>query len=229
MYLYFIGLSNAYDSVDQTLMWDFLAHFDVPPRILAVIRQFHDGMQAWVWLDDGEGSAKFDVEQGLRQACVLVSLLFNTRLPAVMRVVKKCFFAYAVITDSMVQLKQKKKKKRQEGRFTHRQSRRGGGKEGEEVQRLWGMLYADDASIVSRSSEGLERMMTVIATACSAFRLTVPEAKPGIICLHTKGGGRGRSPSMVPARHTNKLSSLCTLGGAVTADRELSIEKTRRV
>ena len=52
---------------------------------------------------------------------------------------------------------------------------RRGGKEEEEVQRLWGMLYADDTGIVSRSSEGLERMKTVIVTACSAFRLTVSE------------------------------------------------------
>ena len=34
------------------------------------------------------------------------------------------------------------------------------------MQILWGMLYADDAGIVSRSSEGLERMMTVIFHDC---------------------------------------------------------------
>ena len=61
-------------------------------------------------------------------------------------------------------------------------------KEGEEVQRLWGMLYADDAGIVSRSSEELQWMMTVIVTACSSFGLTVSEAKTKIMCLGTKGG-----------------------------------------
>ena len=40
------------------------------------------------------------------------------------------------------------------------------------------MLNADDAGIVSRSSEGLERMITtVIVTAFSAFGLTVVEAR----------------------------------------------------
>ena len=43
----------------------------------------------------------------------------------------------------------------------------------EEAQTLWGMLYADDAGIASRSPEGLEKMMTVIVTACAAFGLTV--------------------------------------------------------
>ena len=38
---------------------------------------------------------------------------------------------------------------------------------------VWGMLYADDAGIVSRSPEGLEKMMTVIINECGAFGLTV--------------------------------------------------------
>ena len=74
----FIDLTKAYDSVDRTLLWTVLAHFGIPPRTLAVICQFHDGMRACVRLDDGECSDIFDVEQGLRQGCVLAPLLFNT-------------------------------------------------------------------------------------------------------------------------------------------------------
>ena len=59
-------LTKAYDSVDRTLLWDVLARFDVPPRMLAVIRQFHDGMQACVRLDAAKCSKNFDVGQGLR-------------------------------------------------------------------------------------------------------------------------------------------------------------------
>ena len=57
----FINLTKAYDSVDCTLLWTVLARFGIPPRMLAVIRQFHDGMRAYVRLDDGECSDKFDV------------------------------------------------------------------------------------------------------------------------------------------------------------------------
>ena len=52
------------------------------------------------------------------------------------------------------------------------------------------MLSADNAGIVSQSSEGLERMMTVIVTACSSFGLTVSEAKTDIMRLQIKGGGK---------------------------------------
>ena len=42
------------------------------------------------------------------------------------------------------------------------------------VQRaVWGMLYADDAGIFSKSAEGLAKMMAVIATVSEATGLTV--------------------------------------------------------
>ena len=42
---------------------------------------------------------------------------------------------------------------------------------------VWGMLYADDAGVVSRSQEGLTRMMTLIVEVFGAFGLTVSEMK----------------------------------------------------
>ena len=38
---------------------------------------------------------------------------------------------------------------------------------------VWGMLYADDACIVSQSPQGLAMMMEVIVEVCRAFALTV--------------------------------------------------------
>ena len=115
LYLCFIDLTKPYDSVDRTLLWDILARFGVPPRMLAVIRKFHDGMQACVRLDYGECSDKFDVGQGLRQRCVLAPLLFNMFFMAVLRVAKKRFLADAAITDSMVQPQQKKERGEKKG------------------------------------------------------------------------------------------------------------------
>ena len=74
------------------------------------------------------------------------------------------------------------------------------------------MLSADNEGIASRSWEGLERVMTVIVTACSAFGLTVPEVKTEIMCLKPKAGGICRSRSMQPARYTNKPTRVCVLG-----------------
>ena len=90
------------------------------------------------------------------------------------------------------------------------------------------MLYADDAGIVSRLSEGLERMMTVIVTACSAFGITVSEAKTEVMCLQTKGGGEASFTINAAGQVHKQTIEFVYLGGAITADRDLSIEITRR-
>ena len=77
LYVCFIGLTKAYDSVDRTFLWTVLARFRVSQSMISVIRQFHDSMPACVRLDDGVCSGWFAVEQGLRQGCALALLLFN--------------------------------------------------------------------------------------------------------------------------------------------------------
>ena len=66
LYVCFIDLTKAYDSVDRTLLWTVLARFGVPQRMISVIRQLHDGMRVCVRLDHGVCSEWFVVEQGLR-------------------------------------------------------------------------------------------------------------------------------------------------------------------
>ena len=46
-----------------------------------------------------------------------------------------------------------------------------------------GMLYADDASIVSRSPQGLAKMMEVIVEVCRALALTVSAKKTETMCM----------------------------------------------
>ena len=71
LFMSFMDLPKAHDSVDRTLPWAVLDRFGIPPRMLAVIRQFHDGLRACGLLDDGECSNIFDGEQSLRQGRVL--------------------------------------------------------------------------------------------------------------------------------------------------------------
>ena len=54
LYMCFIDFQKAYDSVDRELLWKVLARTGVPEEMIAVIRRFHDDMQARVCMDDGE-------------------------------------------------------------------------------------------------------------------------------------------------------------------------------
>ena len=101
----FIDLQNAYDTVDRTLLWQVLTRIGVPPQMIAVIRQFHDGMRACV-RPDGVCSDWFEVEQGLRQGCVLSPLLFNIFFAAVLNVVLRRFSEEPAILAELVHLKE---------------------------------------------------------------------------------------------------------------------------
>ena len=136
----FIDLTKAYDSVDRILLWTVLACFGVLKNMISVIRRFHDGMRACLRLDDRVYSRWFAVEQGLRQGCVLAPLLFNIFFAAIINAASTRFKADKGITDALVHLR----KKRGAGG-------RGEATAGESVlaMPLWGMLYADDAGVVS--------------------------------------------------------------------------------
>ena len=108
LYVCFIDLTKAYDSVGRTLLWTVPARFGVPQNMISVIRQFHDGMRACVRLDDRVCSRWFAVEQSLRQGRVLAPLLFNIFFAAVLNVASTRFKADKGIMDALVHLRKKR-------------------------------------------------------------------------------------------------------------------------
>ena len=120
LFMCFIDLQKAYDTVDRTLLWQVLNRIGVPPQMIAVIQQFNDGMRACVWPDDGVYSNWFEVEQGL------------------LTVVLQRFSEEPAILAELVHLKEPPTSTGPEPAMDY-------------VRRaVWGMLYADDACIVSR-------------------------------------------------------------------------------
>ena len=110
LFLCFIDLQKAYDSVDRTLLWKVFARFGVPPQMMEVIRQFHDGMRACVPNDDRRRSEWFEVAQGLRQGCVLSSLLVNVFLSAILFVALERFSNDAGILADLIHLQEQPSK-----------------------------------------------------------------------------------------------------------------------
>ena len=148
--------------------------------------------------------------------------VFNIFFAAVINVASTRFKADEGIMNALVHLRKK----------------RGAGGRGEAtagesvlVTPLWGMLYADDAGVVSRLPEQLRKMMEVIVVVCAAFGLTVSEAKTEIMCLRAKGMPESTATFSVEAagqvyKQTNEF---VYLGGNVNHNADLSIEVDRRI
>ena len=72
MYLVFIDLVKAFDTVDRPLLFKTLADLGLAP----VVRNFVEAIST---TPHGEinSNSRFAVERGVRQVCVVVSFLFN--------------------------------------------------------------------------------------------------------------------------------------------------------
>ena len=130
---------------------------------------FHDGMRARVQLD---GVDFLDVVQCLPGAPArmgVVAAIVHIFFAAVIVAVLQRFVEEPLVISDLVYLDDAPKgdngRPREEGTL-------------ELVRRVvWGMLYADDAGVVSTSPRGLTRMMDVIVVTCQEFGQSVSEKK----------------------------------------------------
>ena len=79
LYMTFVDLTKAFDTVSRDGLWKIMAKFGCPPRSIAIVRQFHDGMQARVQNDGeySEYSEPFPVTNGDKQGCFMAPTLFS--------------------------------------------------------------------------------------------------------------------------------------------------------
>ena len=76
LYMTFVDLTKAFDTVSREGLWKIMSKFGCPERLVKIVRQFHDGIMARV-LDDGNASDPFPVKNGVKQGCVLAPTLFS--------------------------------------------------------------------------------------------------------------------------------------------------------
>ena len=147
------------------------------------------------------------MEQGLRQGCVLSPLLFNIFFAAVLNVVLQRFSEEPAILAELVHLKEPSTSMGPEPAMDY-------------VRRaVWGMLYVDDACIVSRSPQGLAKMMEFIVEVCRAFALTVSAKKTETMCMPPPRTPRTMVRIEAAGQIYKQVQSFTYPGGAVTEPR----------
>ena len=76
LYLAFIDLTKAFDLVSRDGLFKMLPLIGCSPKLLSTVRSFHNGMMSTVQFD-GNVSAEFGIESGVKQGCVLAPTLFG--------------------------------------------------------------------------------------------------------------------------------------------------------
>ena len=144
VFLLFIDLRKAYDSVPCAAMWKALGKLGVPEPVIELIRSFHQNMQVQIQLN-GNLLEEIDVTNGLRQGCCMAPVLFN--LYACL-VVERWTARIAELEGVGIYLRYK-----HDGKLFRRSLR-----SAEEVW-LTECQFADDAALLATTREGAERAM----------------------------------------------------------------------
>ena len=75
LHLLFIDFEKAFDSVHRNCIWQVLKRWDIPDKIISIIKASYNGAKCRV-LHNGKLSETFNVESGVRQGCILSPILF---------------------------------------------------------------------------------------------------------------------------------------------------------
>ena len=166
--------------------------------------------------DDGVCSDWFKVGQGLRQGCVLSPLLLNIFFAAVLNVVLQRFSEEPAILAELVHLKESSTSMGPEPAMDYFR------------RAVWGMMYANDACIVSRSPQGLAKMMEVIVEVSRAFALAVSAKKTETMCIPPPRTPRTMVRIEAAGQIYKQVQSFTYLRGAVTETPDMSVEIARQ-
>ena len=80
----YVDLTKAFDIVSRQGLWSIMSMYGCPWKFIAMVKQFHDGMQAKVQ-DNNETFEPFLFTNGVKQGCVLASSLFSLMISAMLK------------------------------------------------------------------------------------------------------------------------------------------------
>ena len=93
---------------------------------------------------------------------------------------------------------------------------------------IWGMRYADDARIVSRSPRGLGQMMAVFVEVLATFVSPISETKTETMCMPMSRAPATKIVFNATRQQYRQTTSFTYMGGTVTETPNLSDEIDRR-
>ena len=166
LYLAFIDLTKAFDLVSRDGLFKMLPLIGCPPRLLSIVRSFHDGMMSTVQFD-GDMSAEFGVKSGVKQGCVIAPTLFGIFFALLLK------HAFKSPTDGVYLYSRSDGHLFNISRFRAKTKIR--------PVTIRDLLFADDAALVSHQQDGLQSLMDRFSDACDLFGLSISQNKTQVM------------------------------------------------
>ena len=212
LYLVFIDLTKAFDTVNREGLWSILLKLGCPDKLVNVIRSFHDGMTVRV-VDIGGLSDAFVVKNGTKQGCVLAPLLFNIFYAAMLL---DAFKDSSTGIDLLY---------RTDGGIFNLQRLRAKSKVISLLAR--DLLYADDCALAAHTLEDIQAITDTFAKAASRFGLTISIKKTEV--LKQSSSNRNTGDVRINGALLKSVDTFCYLGSMMSSDATLDAEITHRI
>ncbi|PVD20130.1 hypothetical protein C0Q70_20624 [Pomacea canaliculata] len=84
LYINFIDLEKAFDSIHRESLWKILRHYGVPAKLVQVIAMLYSDFKSQV-VCDTELTDPFNVSTGVKQGCILSPFLFILAMDWIMK------------------------------------------------------------------------------------------------------------------------------------------------
>ena len=163
-----------------------MANFDCPPRYIAMVRQFHDGMQARVH-NDGEYSEPFSVTNGVKRGFVmaptLFSMMFSAMLTDAFQDVEAGFPIRYRLNGKLLNLRRLQAKSKVQTDVIDK------------------LFYADDLAENAKSEENTQGAVDRMSKACDNFHLTISTKKTEVV--HQPAPGKPYSEPAITVNDKN--------------------------
>ena len=167
LFLAFLDIAKAYDSVDRNTLWKILCAIGIPPKILSLIKLLYGDTRYKVRFK-GKFSNSFLVKQGLKQGCPAACLFFNI------------FFAIIIhVTHSKLEHKGIELRFRIDGDIFNMKRLKAESKIRKYT--LLEMLFADDAAVCAHSEEELQEIMQIFYQTFQEFGLQLALKKTEVM------------------------------------------------
>ncbi len=216
LFMAFIDLSKAFDTISRETMWEILRKCGCPPKFIAITRQFHDGMMARVSVGGNE-SEPFSVSTGVRQGCVLAPVLFNIFLICVTSILRRDIQNRAGVTLDY----------RLDGSLFNIRRLQASTKVTEE--HILELQYADDCALVAHTPDALQAALTAAVTAYNRLGLSVNIQKTEVICQWNNPPPLAEPQFRIRGEILKNVPDFKYLGSFLSTTSNLDIEIQHRI
>ena len=216
LYMCFIDLKKAYDSLSREALWRILTtSFNLPHKVLSIVQALHKDSVASVRAY-GKTSREFSVSAGVRQGCILAPTLFN------------------IYFDVVIRMALEEHQRRGRGvrmAYLHEGKLIGNRKKLQWETLVSDLEYADDMVLLADGWEDLRAMLESLEARCMDLGLTISYKKTKLLAVLPSDSYPKPSPVRLRSEEDpiDVVTSFQYLGSIVSDDCSAGTEIDSRI